>query len=54
MNDGAGNVTVTHFGLFDAPTGGNFLGYGPLASSRTVQPLDVFVADVNKLTASIS
>lgn len=54
VNDGAGNITVTHWGLFDAPTGGNCLGYGPLASSRTVQPQDVFVIDINKMTVSIS
>lgn len=52
VNDGAGNVTVTHWGLWDAPTGGNLLLYGPLTSSRTVQPQDVYVCDVNKLTVA--
>lgn len=54
VNDGAGSITVTHWGLFDAPTGGNFLAYGLLTSSRTVQPADVFVCDVNKLTATVN
>lgn len=54
VNDGAGNVTVSYWGLFDAATGGNFLAGGPLVSSRTVQPADVFVCDVNKLTATVN
>ncbi|MEY9435582.1 phage tail fiber protein [Bradyrhizobium elkanii] len=54
VNDGAGNVTVSYWALFDAPTGGNCLAYGPLSSSRTVQPGDVFVVDVNKLTATVN
>ncbi len=52
VNDGAGNVTVSYWALWDAATGGNCLAYGPLSSSRTVQPGDVFVVDVNKLTAT--
>lgn len=29
---------ITHFGIFDAGTGGNLLMYGPLERSRTVEP----------------
>lgn len=54
VNDGAGNVTVSHWALFDAATGGNCLAYGPLTSSRTVQPGDVFVIDINKMTVTVT
>lgn len=54
VNNGAGNVTVSYWALFDAATGGNCLAYGPLTSSRTVQPGDVFVIDINKLTATVN
>lgn len=53
MYDGAGALTVTHFSVWDAPTGGNLLFYAPLASSRTINPGDVFVADAQKLTAQV-
>lgn len=53
MYDGAGPLTVTHFSVWDAPTGGNLLFYAPLASSRTINPSDVFVADAQKLTAQV-
>lgn len=33
--------TVTHFGIFDAATGGNLLLHGPLIASRVVGPGDV-------------
>lgn len=39
-NDGANNVTVTHFGIWDAATGGNLLLYGPLTAAKTFQPSD--------------
>lgn len=54
VNDGAGNVTVSHWALFDAATGGNCLAYGPLTSTRTVQPGDVFVCDIAKMSATVS
>ena len=53
MYDGAGPLTVTHFSIWDASTGGNMLVYAPLASSRTINPGDVFVADTQKLTAQV-
>lgn len=33
--------TVTHFGLFDAASGGNLLAGGPLAASKTVEAGDI-------------
>ena len=32
--------TLSHFALFDAPTGGNFLGWGALATSKAVDSGD--------------
>lgn len=53
MYDGAAALTVTHFSVWDAPTGGNLLFAAPLASSRTINNGDVFVADAQKLTAQV-
>ena len=48
--NGGTNLTVTHFAVYDAVTGGNMLVYGALTSSRTIQTGDVFVIDVQKLS----
>ena len=48
--DGAADLTVTHFSLHTALTGGNMLVYAPLQAPRTVQNGDVFVVDTQKLT----
>lgn len=53
MYDGAAPLTVTHFSVWDAQTGGNMLFHAPLASSRTINNGDVFVADAQKLTAQV-
>lgn len=53
MYDGAGPLTVTHFSVWDAATGGNMLVSAPLASSRTINPGDVIVVDAQKLTAQV-
>lgn len=51
--NGSGNLTITHFGLFDAATGGNLLIAAPLDQSRIIQPGDVFVVDIEKLTVQV-
>lgn len=51
--DGAAPITITHYSLWDASTGGNYLVGAALASSRTLNPGDVFVVDVQKLTVSV-
>lgn len=33
--------TITHFGLFDALTGGNFLGGGLLTTAKIISPDDI-------------
>lgn len=50
--DGLSPVTVTHWSLYDAATGGNMLVHAALDTSRTLQPGDVFVFDSNALTVS--
>jgi hypothetical protein len=40
IHNGAGNVVVTHFGIWDAATVGNFLKGGPLTASKTFEPTD--------------
>ena len=51
--DGVADLTVTHFSVYDAATGGNMLVYGALLTARTVQNGDVFVVDVQKLTVQV-
>lgn len=43
--NGANPITVTHWALYDAATGGNLLCHAPLNTSRTLQPGDVFIFD---------
>lgn len=45
--------TVTHFGIFDASTGGNLLVWGALSASRTINNGDAapeFAADALQVT----
>lgn len=51
--DGAAELTVTHFSVWDAVTGGNMLVHGALSTNRTVLNGDVFVIDVQKLTVQV-
>jgi hypothetical protein len=44
--------TVTYFGLFDAATGGNLLGYGALNTPQTIVSGNVLTFAVNQLTMS--
>ena len=50
MNGGS-SVTVTHWAVHDALSGGNMLFYAPLQTARTLLPGDVFVFDIGSLTA---
>lgn len=46
----AGATDVTHFGLWDAATGGNFLGSAALSASRTVaagDPVSFLIGDLS-------
>ncbi|AAQ54993.1 virion-associated phage protein [Burkholderia phage Bcep22] len=51
--NGASAITVTHFAIYDAPTGGNMLAHAALNTARTLQPGDVFVFDVGSLTVQM-
>ena len=53
VHDGAADITITHFSLRDAATGGNVLAKASLASPRTLQPGDVFVANVDRLEVQV-
>jgi len=52
-NGGAGDVIVTHIGLFDALTAGNLLYHTPLTTSKTVQPSDVLSFDIGAITVTV-
>jgi hypothetical protein len=49
-NDGVAEITVTHFCLWDAATGGRCLFAGALNSQRSIQPGDELVIYANRLT----
>jgi hypothetical protein len=53
-NNGAGNVTVTHFAIWDAATAGNCLETAALATARTLSVGDILVFDVGSLTVTVS
>lgn len=53
VHDGASDITVSHYALYDDQTGGNMLTYAPLNNPRTLSPGDVFVIDVDKLTVQM-
>ena len=52
--DGEAPVTVTHWAVYDAASGGNMLFYAPLQTSRQLQTGDVFVFDINALTVTMA
>lgn len=53
-NDGAGAVTATHVGLYDAASGGNLLYHAPLVASKTLQPGDVLSFAIGSLTVTVA
>lgn len=53
-NDGAADVTVTHFAIWDAASGGNVLYHNTLVESLTIRPDDECVFKAGKLTVSMS
>ena len=52
-NDGAGTVTVTHFGLWDAASGGNFLIGGAMTTQKAVDVTDELKVAVGQLDVEI-
>lgn len=49
-NNGAAAVTVTHWSVWDAPTGGNLISHAALENPRTIYQADVFMFDAGSLT----
>lgn len=52
--DGLADVTVTHFAVWDAATGGNMLTYAAFQTPRTLKTGDIFVVDSNALVVTQS
>lgn len=53
-NNGAGSVTVTHFAIWDALSGGNCINSAALTTSRTLAINDILVFDVGSLVVTVS
>lgn len=49
-NNGAGTVTVTHLGIYDAITGGNLLYHSPLVASKALLVGDVLSFGIGAAT----
>lgn len=47
-------VTVTHWGIYDALTGGNLLYHAALTNPKTLDPSDVLSFPVGSLTATLA
>lgn len=45
--------TVTHFVIYDAPSGGNLLQYGPLSTPRTIEPATIMSIPATYLNLSV-
>ena len=52
--DGASEVTITHFAVYDASTSGNMLVYTQLAESRTLRSGDRLIFDTGSLSVTIA
>lgn len=53
-NNGAGAVTATHVGLYDAASGGNLLYHAPLTSSKTLLVGDVLSFGIGSITVTVA
>lgn len=53
-NNGAGTVIVTHFGIWDAATAGNFLFGAALTASKSVLVTDEIVFRATELNLSVT
>lgn len=53
-NNGAGAVTVTHIGIYDAATGGNLLYHAPLTAAKTLQIGDVISFAIGSITVTVA
>lgn len=53
-NNGAGAVTLTHIGIYDAATGGNLLYHSPLTASKTLQVGDVISFAIGSITVTVA
>lgn len=51
--NGVGSLEVSHFGVYDAEIGGNYIVGAALDTVRTLQPGDVFVVNTEKLTVRV-
>lgn len=47
-------VTVTHWGIFDAQNAGNLLYHAPLLNPKTLDPTDVLSFPIGSLTVTLS
>lgn len=45
--------TMTHFAIYDAPTGGNLLMYGELSASRHVEAATIMTIKLGSLNLSV-
>ena len=45
--------TITHFGIFDQPTGGNLLFWGALSASKLIQSGDAVTIQASQLVVQI-
>lgn len=52
--DGAASITVSHFAIWDAATGGNCLLTGALTASKTLAPTDECVIHTGELDLSVT
>lgn len=52
--DGSGQITITHFALWDAATSGNTLESAALTTPRTLAVGDILVFDIGAMSVTVS
>lgn len=53
-HNGAAPLTITHFGLWDAPTGGNMIFQGSLTAPKTLNPTDECIIHSGDLDVTVN
>ena len=54
VNDGAGAVDATHYGIWDAATGGNLFLYGALTASKNIGVSDQLIFNTGSIDISVT
>lgn len=52
-NNAPSSVTITHMGIYDAPSGGNLLYHAELKDAKTLEPDDILSFGIDSIVVQI-